>query len=191
MSSYFQAQKIRIDSTLQNILPMPTQHLNQIHEAMRYCVLDGGKRIRPLLCIAVTEMLGGHSEEALIPACAIELIHSYSLIHDDLPCLDNDDLRRGKATCHKKFGEAIALLTGDALLTLAFGLLSSVKDSKKAQRLATEIAAAAGTFGMIGGQGMELDLNGMEMDLPTLNAIHIHKTGQLIKGSCLAGAVMA
>ncbi|MBI3999592.1 MAG: polyprenyl synthetase family protein [Candidatus Omnitrophica bacterium] len=181
----------RIEQALDEFLPKPSQHLSQIHEAMRYSVLNGGKRIRPLLCLAVCHMLGGKEEDALIPACAVELIHCYSLIHDDLPCLDNDEFRREQLTCHKKFGEAVALLAGDALLTLAFHLISTLKNSQKVHRLLGEISQAAGTFGMVGGQVMDILINKNEVDLPTLDAIHIHKTGQLIKTSCLAGAIAA
>ncbi|MBI4372589.1 MAG: polyprenyl synthetase family protein [Candidatus Omnitrophica bacterium] len=191
LGTYFQNQSARIEQALDQLLPKPSQHLAQIHEAMRYAVLNGGKRIRPLLCLAVCQMLGGDETEALIPACAVELIHSYSLIHDDLPCLDNDEFRRGQLTCHKKFGEAIALLAGDALLTLAFHLISTLKDSRKVHRLLAEISRAGGTFGMVGGQVMDISIDKDEIDLPTLDAIHIHKTGQLIKTSCLAGAIMA
>ena len=191
LDTYFQKHITRLEATLERFLPKPSQHLAQIHEAMRYAVLDGGKRIRPLLCLAVSDMLGGDEDEALIPACAVELIHSYSLIHDDLPCLDNDEFRRGKLTCHKKFGEAIALLAGDGLLTLAFQTISKLKDSEKAHRILTEMSQAAGTFGMVGGQVMDIQSEKQEIDLPTLDAIHILKTGQLIKTSCLAGAVIA
>jgi len=191
LDSSFKKKMLRLESELDRFLPKPSEHLSQINEAMRYSVLNGGKRIRPLLCLTVSEILGGDENEALIPACAVELIHSYSLIHDDLPCMDNDELRRGKPTTHKKFGEAIALLAGDALLTLAFECLSKLKDSKKVQRLTYEISQAAGTAGMVGGQVMELVLDPKEIDPPTIDAIHILKTGQLIKTSCLAGAVIA
>lgn len=191
LDRYFRVQTPRIERALDQILPKPSQHLAEIHEAMRYSVLNGGKRIRPLLCLAVSSMLGGDEKEALIPACAVELIHSYSLIHDDLPCLDNDEFRRGQLTCHKKFGEAIALLAGDALLTLAFQTVGQLKNSPKAHRILKELSQAAGTFGMVGGQVMDILIDRKELDLPTLDAIHIQKTGQLIKASCLAGAIVA
>ncbi|MBI4357785.1 MAG: polyprenyl synthetase family protein [Candidatus Omnitrophica bacterium] len=191
LDAYFQNQVSRLEKALEDFLPRPSQNLTQIHEAMRYSVLSGGKRIRPLLCLAVCDMLGGDGKEALIPACAIELIHCYSLIHDDLPCLDNDEYRRGQLACHKKFGEAIALLAGDALLTLAFQVVGTLKNSGKAQRILSELSQAAGTFGMVGGQVMELILEKNELDLPMLDAIHIQKTGQLIKTSCLCGAIVA
>ena len=191
LDAYFRDQSSRLETALDCFLPTPSQSLSQIHEAMRYAVLNGGKRIRPLLSLAVSEIFRADQNEALIVSCAIELIHSYSLIHDDLPCLDNDEMRRGKLTCHKKFGEAIALLAGDALLTLAFQLIGKLKDSEKVHRLLNELTIAAGTFGMVGGQVMELVTDKKELDVPLLDAIHIQKTGQLIKMSCLAGAVMA
>ena len=181
----------QLEQALDGFLPKPSLHTAQIHEAMRYSVLNGGKRIRPLLCLSVCHMLEGDLGEALIPACAIELIHCYSLVHDDLPSLDNDEFRRGQLTCHKKFGEATALLAGDALLTLAFQIVSQIKESGKMKRVLSELSQAAGTSGMVGGQVMDLLFANREMDLPTLDAIHIQKTGQLIKTSCLAGAVMA
>ena len=191
LDAFFQTKAALIEHALDQFLPKPSQHLALIHEAMRYSVLNGGKRIRPLLCLAACDMLGGDQTEALIPACAVELIHSYSLIHDDLPSLDNDEFRRGKLTCHKKFGEAIALLAGDALLTLGFHVLGQLKDSRKTQRILFELSQAAGTSGMVGGQVMDLRSEEEEVDLPTLDAIHIQKTGQLIKVSCLVGAIIA
>ena len=191
LQGFFQTQTSRVERALDSFLPKPSQNLAQIHEAMRYSVLNGGKRIRPLLCLAVCEMLGGNEKEAMIPACAVELIHCYSLVHDDLPCLDNDEFRRGQLTCHKKFGEAIALLAGDALVTLAFEVVGQLKDSQKAHRILKELSQAAGTLGMVGGQVMDILLDKGEMDLTTLDAIHIQKTGQLIKTSCLAGSIIA
>lgn len=191
LDAYFKKQISRLEIELDRFLPKPTSHSGQLHEAMRYSVLEGGKRIRPLLCLSVCELLGGDEQQALIAGCALEFIHSYSLIHDDLPCMDNDELRRGKLTCHKKFGEAMALLAGDALLTLAFETIAKLKDPKKTQRLVLELALAAGTAGMVGGQMMELATDPKEINLPMIDAIHILKTGQLIKTSCLAGAVIA
>lgn len=189
--TYFNTQLSTIEKALDRFLPLATHAPQKIHEAMRYSVLQGGKRIRPLLALTVCEMLGGDTNEVLIPACAVEFIHSYSLIHDDLPCLDNDEFRRGQLTCHKKFGEPIALLAGDALQTLAFSILSEMKNAQIAQRILRELARAAGTFGMVGGQVLELVSRKEEMDLPDLERIHIQKTGQLIKTSCLIGAVVS
>lgn len=162
----------------------------QIHEAMRYAVLGGGKRFRPTLVLSACEAAGGDPEVALLPACAVELIHCYSLVHDDLPALDNDEMRRGKPTCHRKFGEAMAILAGDALLTRAFEILSGVKPAEKAVRLVRELSLAAGTSGMIGGQVADLDSKDNVPDVPTLDYISIHKTGRLIEASAVMGALM-
>lgn len=191
LSPYLREQTARVEAALGEFLPLESQHPAALHEAMRYAVLNGGKRIRPLLTLAVCDMFQGDRAAAIIPACSVELIHCYSLIHDDLPFLDNDDFRRGKPTCHKKYGEAIALLAGDGLLALAFQILSRLRDEHKALRIVAELSQAAGTLGMVGGQAMELAQTNEEMDLPTLDAIHINKTGQLIKASCVAGAVTA
>ena len=158
---------------------------------MHYAVLTGGKRFRPLLTLSVCEALGGDLERALYPACALELIHCYSLVQDDLPALDNDDMRRGNPTCHKKFGEATALLASDGLLTLAFEILTQVQPAEMAVRLARELSTASGTCGMIGGQAADLEGASKTPDLAMLDFINIHKTGQLIKASTVAGAVAA
>lgn len=191
LNDYFLEQSAQIERVLETWLPKESDYPQVIHEAMRYSILGGGKRLRPLLVLAVSELLGGRREEAMLPACAVELIHGYSLVHDDLPCLDNDEFRRGKASCHKKFGEAIALLAGDALLTLAFYALSKMEDAAKSRRVLEELAHAAGTFGMIGGQVIDIVSDRREMDLPTLDYLSIHKTGQLIRASCVIGAVVA
>ena len=158
---------------------------------MRYAVLSGGKRIRPILTLAACEAVGGREKDAMPAACAIELIHSYSLIHDDLPCMDDDDIRRGKPSCHKKFGEALALLAGDALLTLAFQVLSSAdpKNSKGHLEITRGIAEATGGSGMIGGQVVDIETQGKEIELPTLEYINTHKTGALIAVSLRSGAL--
>jgi len=151
--NFFEQKKRLIDKALDKCLPPLKEYPSLIHKAMRYSLFPGGKRIRPVLCLASCRLCGGKVEDALPAACGIELIHSYSLIHDDLPALDNDDYRRGKPSCHKKFGEAIAVLTGDALLTHAFSLLSQ---SKKAKRVIREISQAIGTRGMLGGQVVDI-----------------------------------
>ena len=163
-----------------------------LHEAMRYAVLLGGKRIRPILTLAACEAVGGKEKEAIAAACAIELIHSYSLIHDDLPCMDDDDTRRGMPSCHKKFGETTALLAGDALLTLAFRILadSSSKNHKNQIQVARWIADAAGSLGMIGGQVVDCQAQGSEIDIPTIDYINTHKTGSLIAVACRTGAIL-
>ncbi len=164
---------------------------------MKYSISAGGKRIRPVLCLAVCEMLGGDIDDALRLGLAIEQIHTYSLIHDDLPCMDDDDLRRGMPTCHKKFGEANALLAGDGLLTSAFEYLSDLREYKtmsasQVLRAISEIAKAAGCDGMIGGQVVDLECEGKEnVDEKTLNYLHLRKTGALIKISARAGALVA
>jgi len=180
-----------IEEALDKCLPRSDAHPAVIHEAMRYAVLGGGKRIRPVLTLSVSEMLGGSLEEALVPACAIEMIHAYSLIHDDLPVMDDDDVRRGRPTCHKKFGEDIALLTGDALLTLAFQTLSGIGDLEKRTRINHEIARAAGTAGMIGGQVLDIKEQKNGLSLDALDDLNRRKTGELIKVSCLSGAIVA
>ena len=187
----FQNELARIEQGLERVLPPVSERPERLCEAMRYSVLNGGKRVRPLLTLLVSDMLKGNAAEGLLPACAVELIHSYSLIHDDLPCLDNDEFRRGQLTCHKKFGEAVAILAGDALFTLAFQVLGEMKDPVKAKRIVCELAQAAGYQGMVGGQVLEMLCAKEDLDLPTLESIHIQKTGQLIRASCLAGAIAA
>ena len=180
-----------IDEKLKKILPLADQAPAALHEAMHYAVFTGGKRFRPVLTLAAAEACGGKLEEALIPAVSIELIHSYSLVHDDLPALDNDDFRRGKPTVHKRFGEALAILTGDALLTHAFQILGEIQPSGRALEILTEISTAAGTYGMIGGQVADLQSLGQDLDLPLLDHINVHKTGKLIRASLVCGALAA
>jgi geranylgeranyl diphosphate synthase type II len=178
-----------IDRELFRLIPSQKERPCVIHKAMRY-VLSGGKRIRPILCLACAEAAGGNVKDAIKTACAIEMIHTYSLIHDDLPSMDNDDYRRGRLTCHKKFGEAEAILTGDALLTLAFNTLSHATPRQDINtRIIDLLSRAAGTFGMIGGQAV--DISSEEKDLLTLEYININKTGALIAASCKAGAISA
>ncbi|HMN94663.1 MAG TPA: polyprenyl synthetase family protein [Hydrogenophaga sp.] len=163
-------------------------------EAMRYAVLDGGKRLRPLLVLATSEALGGLPEAAMRAACAVELIHAYSLVHDDMPCMDNDVLRRGKPTVHVRFGEAQALLAGDALQALAFELLVPEGDRvppAMAARLCRLLAVAAGADGMAGGQAVDLASVGQALTLPALEAMHRRKTGALLRASVLMGAATA
>jgi geranylgeranyl diphosphate synthase type II len=159
---------------------------------MRYACFPGGKRIRPVLTLAAVRLAGGKEKDALPAACAVELIHNYSLIHDDLPALDDDDRRRGKPSCHKKFGEAVALLAGDALLTLSFRILSTeLKKNfgpKSCLDVIAELAAAAGTAGMVGGQVAELVIP--EPDLAALEYVHSRKTGRLIRAAVKTGALL-
>lgn len=192
LEQYFRDKRKIVDKALEAYLPDSKSYPSIIHQAMRYSVLNGGKRFRPILAIAVCESLGGKIKEILPTACALEMIHSYSLIHDDLPCMDNDMFRRGKPTCHKKFGEAIAVLAGDALLTHAFHVLSQNGNPKLAQRLTSEISHAIGSTGMVGGQVVDKQLSIVKRpQLPEISYVNIQKTGQLIRTSCLSGAIAA
>ena len=154
--------------------------------------MNAGKRIRPILTLESARVCGGDIKSALPLACAVELVHSYSLIHDDLPCMDDAATRRGKPSCHIKYGEALAILTGDSLLTLGFDIISRQKDRAKAARIVSEISRAIGSFGMIGGQVMDLGMKGKKnADLPTMEYINIHKTASLIAAAAKTGAIMA
>jgi len=179
-----------IDEALKKALPPLNQPPVELHTAMYHAVFPGGKRFRPVLMLAAAEACGGAPEAAAQAAAAIELIHSYSLVHDDLPALDNDDVRRGNPSIHKRFGEAVAILTGDGLLTLGFELLSDVRPAKTAVDVLREISTAAGTYGMIGGQVEDLE-SGDEINLPMLDHINAQKTGKLIRASAICGAVIA
>jgi farnesyl diphosphate synthase len=170
---------------------VPTQAPAGLGEAMRYAVLDGGKRLRPLLVMAACESTGGDAAAALRAACAVELIHAYSLVHDDMPCMDNDILRRGKPTVHVKFGQATALLAGDALQALAFELLTPLDDSMPGAmqaRLCALLARAAGEAGMAGGQAIDLASVGLQLDEAQLREMHRLKTGALLQASVVMGA---
>jgi geranylgeranyl diphosphate synthase type II len=192
LNAYLAKQKKTVDRRLDKLLPKKDLYPQKVHEAMRYSLMIGGKRIRPVLTIAACEAVGGTARAALDTACAIELIHTYSLIHDDLPCMDNDDFRRGKPTSHKVFGEAAAVLAGDALLTRAFQICAGTKDisDKTKPRLIALIARAAGSEGLIGGQIVDLDSEEKDVPLKTLEYIHIHKTACLIRAAIEAGAVL-
>jgi len=193
LPDFFDQDLQLVDAALERLLPAPATPPPSIHEAMRYSVFAGGKRIRPILCLEAARIFTPDVTPSLNPACAIEFIHTYSLIHDDLPALDNDDLRRGKPTCHKKFGEAIAILAGDALLTLAFETIgaTSVNADLRVKILA-EVAASAGTVnGMVGGQVADLEAEGKGVGPETLEYIHRSKTAALIRASVTAGAICA
>ncbi len=183
--SYLKSQALLIDETLDAKMPLATTRPAVLHEAMRYSVFSGGKRLRPILCLAVAEALGGEGKRALIPACAIELLHTYTLIHDDLPALDNDDERRGKPSSHKKFGEANAILAGDALLTLTFEWLADYP------LLAKELAQATGSEGVIGGQVEDMAAQGASPDEELLRYIHLNKTAKLFQAAAKMGALSA
>jgi geranylgeranyl diphosphate synthase type II len=188
---FFEEDRLEVDASLERLLPGESTPPPSIHQAMRYSVFAGGKRLRPILCIETARIFTADVAPALHPACAIEFIHTYSLIHDDLPALDNDDLRRGKPTCHRQFGEAIAILAGDALLTLAFETIGSapIAATHRAAIL-TEVATAAGTVnGMVGGQVADLEAEGKPVTLQMLEYIHRSKTAALIRASITAGAL--
>jgi farnesyl diphosphate synthase len=181
----------RMEAVLARVLPAARVAPPRLHEAMRYAVLEGGKRVRPLLAFAAGELAGARPERLELAAAAVELIHAYSLVHDDLPCMDDDVLRRGKPTVHVEFDEATALLVGDALQSLAFQLLAehTLADEPGAQlEMVKLLAAAAGSRGMAGGQQIDLDSTGQPLSLPELESMHIHKTGALIRAAVLLGA---
>ncbi|NEX20618.1 (2E,6E)-farnesyl diphosphate synthase [Thiorhodococcus mannitoliphagus] len=179
----------RIESTLDEILPPTSVQPSRLHEAMRYTVLASGKRIRPLLAYAAGEAMGVDSAVLDRPACAVELIHAYSLIHDDLPAMDDDDLRRGRPTCHRAFDEATAILAGDALQTLAFQVLAEAPGlcAESRIRMVETLSRTSGSRGMVGGQAMDLEAEGTPLDVAMLENIHIHKTGALIRASVQMG----
>jgi len=200
IKKYLQEKKTIIDSALERYFPNPPEEEGEIRlstslqKAIRHSLLNGGKRIRPILSIAAFEAIGGKGDTILPFACALEMIHTYSLIHDDLPAMDNDDYRRGKPTCHKMFGEAISILAGDGLLTEAFKLMTSrsswdtlSQDKGLILDIVNEIAQAAGISGMVGGQVLDIESEGREVNLPILQYIHTHKTGAMILVSIRVG----
>ena len=195
LNAYLKERKLLVEEALERYLSASKGFYNQIVEAMRYSLFAGGKRLRPILCLAATEVVGGKRETALPVACALEMIHTYSLIHDDLPAMDNDDFRRGKPTNHRIFGEAIAILAGDGLLTEAFYLLSYPDLLERIPpvqlvRISHLVAQAAGFRGMISGQVMDLEATGKEIGLEELKVIHDHKTGALIQVAMESGAII-
>jgi geranylgeranyl diphosphate synthase type II len=195
LEAYLHRRRRLIDEALKRWVPGEEEHPTQVHRAIHYSLFAGGKRLRPILNLAAVEAVGGRIADALPLACSLELIHTYSLIHDDLPSMDNDDLRRGKPTSHKVFGEALAILAGDALLTEAFhlptrpDLMKKVPPQRRIQAL-WHLARAAGSLGMVGGQAMDILFQGKKVDAHTLEYIHTHKTGALIAASIAAGAVL-
>jgi len=196
LKAYLKEQCARIDAALDKYLPKESELPHSLHKSMRYSVFAGGKRVRPILMLAACQAAGGDTEAAIPAACAMEMIHTYSLIHDDLPAMDDDDFRRGNPTNHKVFGEAIAILAGDGLLTEAFKLMSDPRFAASvppAGRLAVinQIATCAGSYGMVGGQVVDMESEGKkDIDLPTVQYIHTHKTGALIKAAVVAGAIL-
>jgi len=194
LKSYLENRRAMVEAALERVLPPEAAPPTRIHQAMRYSVLAPGKRLRPILVVAGAEAVGGRAETVLDTACALELIHAYSLIHDDLPAMDDDDYRRGRLTNHMVFGEAVAILAGDALLTLAFRLVAN-----NAARIApgvvglvvAEVADAAGTDGMVGGQVVDIESEGKTISAEMLDYIHLHKTAALIRVALRVGAVLA
>jgi farnesyl diphosphate synthase len=189
--SWSHARLQQVEATLQRVLPAPEVAPQRLHEAMRYAVLGGGKRVRPLLAFAAGELADADPDRVALAGSAIELIHAYSLVHDDLPCMDDDELRRGRPTCHVEYDEATALLVGDALQSLAFHLLGEFRladDMKTQLEMVKVLAAASGSRGMAGGQAIDLESVGRSLTVPELEFMHIHKTGALIRASALLGA---
>lgn len=196
LNKYLKSKAKEVDSALKKWLPKKHNIIESLYSAMRHSMLSGGKRLRPILVLAAAEACQKASQDLMPAALALECIHTYSLIHDDLPAMDNDDLRRGKPTCHKVYGEATAILAGDALLTYAFELMPKARLSgaRPAQRLVDAIALlahAAGMNGMVGGQVADIQSEGRDIDFPTLQYIHTHKTGYLIMAACRIGALLA
>ncbi|MCX5845583.1 MAG: polyprenyl synthetase family protein [Deltaproteobacteria bacterium] len=196
LSAYLKARKKIIDEALERYLSGEDNYPPVIFKAVRYSVFAGGKRIRPILCMASAEAVGGNVESILPVACSLELIHTYSLIHDDLPAIDDDDYRRGRLTSHKVFGEDIAILAGDALLTEAFRLMSerTLMDKIPPEKLLAvihDVAEAAGYFGMVGGQVVDVQSEGKDVDSEVLNYIHTRKTGAMITVAVKAGALLS
>ncbi len=194
LKKYLSVKKKYIDAALDKVLIKGNEYPQKLYESIRYSMFPGGKRIRPIMMMAACEAVGGSKKDVVYPACAVEMIHTYSLIHDDLPAMDDDNFRRGKPSCHRAYGEAAAILAGDSLLTEAFAVLSKKefirgKDPKLVLEIINDIAAAAGYKGMAAGQMVDMELQGgKERDFAKLEFLHIHKTGALILASIKAGA---
>lgn len=193
IDEYQQRCQKRVDSCLEALFSPPRPQLERLYQAMRYSVMNGGKRVRPLLVYAACEALEGGSAQADGAACAVELIHAYSLVHDDLPAMDDDDLRRGQPTTHKAFDEACAILAGDGLQSLAFSALLdprlNTQDAATSLAMVRALAEAAGSAGMVGGQAIDLGSVGLKLDQQALEYMHRHKTGALIEASVRLGAL--
>jgi geranylgeranyl diphosphate synthase type II len=195
ITHYLARRAVEVNEWLDRLVPSESTPPEQLHRAMRYSLLAGGKRLRPALVLAAGEAFGTDTDDLMPAACAIEMIHTYSLIHDDLPAMDNDDLRRGRPTCHKAFGEAVAILAGDALLTQAFRVLAAdapKRDAERQVRVIREVATAAGTVeALIGGQMADIESEGENVDGSTLEYIHRSKTGAMIAASVVVGGIVA
>jgi geranylgeranyl diphosphate synthase type II len=195
LTSYIDKMGRLVDNALAESLPSAGGPANDVVEAMRYSLFAGGKRLRPLLCLAGAEAVGASPETAIPGAVALEMIHTYSLIHDDLPAMDDDDLRRGRPACHKAFGEATAVLAGDGLLTRAFGVLAEAGEngqvpSDRALQALSVLARAAGHEGMVGGQEVDIKSEGRDVSAEVVDYIHLHKTAALIRAAVVIGAVL-
>ncbi len=193
IAAYQKRCQTRVDTALEQLFQAPRTELERLYQAMRYSVMNGGKRVRPLLVYAACETLEGDLERADGAACAVELIHAYSLVHDDLPAMDDDDLRRGQPTTHKAFDEASAILAGDALQSLAFEVLAdrrrNPQDAEVRLQMIEQLSRAAGPAGMVGGQAIDLGSVGLQLDQQALEVMHRHKTGALIEASVALGAL--
>jgi geranylgeranyl diphosphate synthase type II len=195
LKDYLYSRSVLIEKALDKWLPGVNVLPHSLHQSMRYSIFAGGKRLRPILMVAASEAVGGSAQQVLHAACALEMIHTYSLIHDDLPAMDNDDFRRGRPTNHKVYGDAVAILAGDALLTEAFRLLADDKANQAFQpttvlRVIELVACFAGSRGMVGGQVVDMESEGKNIDFPTLEYIHTHKTGGLILAAVQVGALL-
>ncbi len=188
LQNYLKQQAETVNAALDALLPPEAKRPVKLHKAMRYSMFAGGKRVRPVLCIAACEACGGTAKQAVAAACALELLHTYTLVHDDLPAMDDDTLRRGRPTCHIAFDEATAILAGDALLTLAFEVLAG---QPLGGALALELARAAGSRGVIGGQAEDIDAEGKTPDAALVEYIHRNKTAALIRAACVMGGICA
>ncbi|HJT19461.1 MAG TPA: farnesyl diphosphate synthase [Nitrospira sp.] len=197
INDYLEHKRIEVDRFLDQVCPSAATPPTTLHESMRYSLMAGGKRVRPILAIAAAEAIAADPPPGLMAvACSLEFIHTYSLIHDDLPSMDNDDFRRGKPTNHKVYGEAMAILAGDALLTMAFDLISRPDlmkgcDPVRQVRIIQELTYGSGHMGMVGGQVFDIQAENRDIDLPTLQNIHKHKTGMLIRAAVRMGAIAA
>ena len=193
LKRYLASRQKEVERALDRFLPKESAKPATIHKAMRYSLFAAGKRLRPILCLAAAEACGGEVDRAMPLACAVECIHTYSLIHDDLPSMDDDDFRRGRPTCHKVFGDGIAVLAGDALLTIAFEIAAAVKPTRRyrLQQIITEIAIAAGSRKLIAGQVADLEAEGQEITRKELRYIHENKTAAMLIGAVRLGAMSA
>ncbi|NLD37839.1 MAG: polyprenyl synthetase family protein [Desulfatiglans sp.] len=195
LKEYLNEKRIIVDEALNGFLPETKGPAHELYDAIRYSLFAGGKRIRPILCIAAAEAVGGTSDDVMPVACAFEMIHTYSLIHDDLPAMDNDELRRGKPTNHMVYGEAIAILAGDGLLTEAFRIMACAEllarvGADRFIRVMEMVASAAGARGMVLGQVLDIRAEGKKIDTSHMEIIHAHKTGALLRASVTTGAIL-